>query len=91
MPLLFLFSPGDSINISEQAKIKSIAKIETVGIKDKDIADPEETGDQSGISIHAPLLFESGENGSPGAELSGKHFPSPPSISSHFSMLILDF
>jgi len=75
MPLLFLFSPGDEINSSkQQAKIETIAEIETVGVKENAIADHEETGDQSGISMLAPLLAESGEKGSHGIELRGKHF-----------------
>ena len=85
MPLLFLFSPGDEINSSkQQAKIETIAEIETVGVKENAIADHEETGDQSGISMLAPLLAESGEKGSHGVELHGKHFSRHSISSSRF-------
>ncbi|XP_021304222.1 chromatin structure-remodeling complex protein SYD isoform X6 [Sorghum bicolor] len=65
-------SPGDEIISSEQqAEIETIAETETVSVKENAIADHEETGDQSGVSIHAPLLAESGEKGSHGVELCG--------------------
>ncbi|AQK83719.1 Chromatin structure-remodeling complex protein SYD [Zea mays] len=64
-------SPGDEIKGSEQAKIESIAEIETVGVKENVIADHKETGNNSGVSIHAPLLVESGQKASPGVELRG--------------------
>jgi hypothetical protein len=74
MPLLFPFFPGDEINSSElQTKVDSIAEIESADVKETAIADHEETGDQSGISTHAPLLTESGEKGSPGTDLRGEH------------------
>jgi hypothetical protein len=78
MSLLFLLSPGDEIKGSEQAKIESIAEIETVGVKENVIADHKETGDNSGVSIHAPLLVESGQKASPGVELHGKDFSHHP-------------
>ncbi|PAN25126.1 hypothetical protein PAHAL_4G277400 [Panicum hallii] len=63
---------GDEINSSElQTKVDSIAEIESADVKETAIADHEETGDQSGISTHAPLLTESGEKGSPGTDLRG--------------------
>jgi hypothetical protein len=88
MPLLLLFSPGDEIISSEQqAEIETIAETETVSVKENAIADHEETGDQSGVSIHAPLLAESGEKGSHGVELCGKHF-SPQALVSYVGTLI---
>ncbi|KAK8455244.1 hypothetical protein SEVIR_4G112300v4 [Setaria viridis] len=63
-------SPGDGVNSSEkQIKLDSVAEIETADVKETAIADHEETGDESGVSTHAPLLTESGEKGSPGTDL----------------------
>ncbi|KAJ1258909.1 hypothetical protein BS78_10G112100 [Paspalum vaginatum] len=46
-------------------------KIETVGVKEASITNHEETGDHSGISTNAPLLYESGEKRTPGTNLHG--------------------
>jgi hypothetical protein len=57
-----LFSPGDGVNsLEQQIKLDSVAEIETAEVKETAIADHEETGDESGINTHAPLLTESGE------------------------------
>uniref|UniRef100_A0A804PWX0 Chromatin structure-remodeling complex protein SYD n=1 Tax=Zea mays TaxID=4577 RepID=A0A804PWX0_MAIZE len=57
-------------HILEQKKTSS-PEIETVGVKENVIADHKETGNNSGVSIHAPLLVESGQKASPGVELRG--------------------
>ena len=68
------FFPGEEINSSEQqTKIDSVAEIQSAGVMDTAIADHEETGDQSGVSTHAPLSTESEEKGSSGIDLHGEH------------------
>ncbi|KAG2605134.1 hypothetical protein PVAP13_4NG113800 [Panicum virgatum] len=63
-------SPGEEINSSEQqTKIDSVAEIQSADVMDTAIADHEETGDQSGVSTHAPLSIESEEKGSSGIDL----------------------
>ena len=48
-------------------------EIQSADAKETAIADHEETGDQSGVSTHAPLSTESEEKGSSGIDLHGEH------------------